>query len=79
MLTQPTTKTSSALIWSPRQASEAKAKRMEMDAMNNEWSGSPAPEAPDEWWVDDETGEYVSAETGERMTADAARLLIAAA
>ncbi len=44
-----------------------------------EWTGSPAPEAPDEWWVDDETGEYVSAETGERMTADEARLLIDAA
>ena len=45
--------------------------------MNNEWSGSPAPEAPDEWWVDDVTGEYVSAETGERMSADEARSIIA--
>lgn len=34
------------------------------------WSASLAPEAPDHWWVDDDTGEYVNTRTGERMTAD---------
>lgn len=31
-----------------------------------EWSGSPDPSDPDNYWIDDETGERVSAETGER-------------
>lgn len=33
-----------------------------------EWSGSPAEESPDDYWVDDRTQEYVDATTGERMT-----------
>lgn len=31
-----------------------------------EWSGSPCPLDPDNYWADDETGERVSAVTGER-------------
>jgi len=31
-----------------------------------EWSGSPDPEDPDNYWIDDETGERVNAHTGER-------------
>lgn len=31
-----------------------------------EWSGSPDPEDPDNFWIDDETGERVNAHTGER-------------
>ena len=31
-----------------------------------EWNGSPCPLDPDSFWVDDETGERVNAETGER-------------
>lgn len=42
-----------------------------------EWSGSPAPEAPDTWWIDDATGEYVSAITGERMSPAHGRAAIA--
>lgn len=42
-----------------------------------EWSGSPSPEAPDDWWVDDGTGEYVNAETGERFSPKEARNIIA--
>lgn len=34
--------------------------------MNREWTGSPDPTDPDNFWLDDETGERVSAETGER-------------
>jgi hypothetical protein len=30
----------------------------------NDWSGSPCPLYPDGWWVDDDTGELVNAETG---------------
>lgn len=40
------------------------------------WNASPADEAPDEWWVDDDTGEYVRAATGERMTAEEGRATI---
>ena len=32
-----------------------------------EWSGSPDPLDPDNYWIDDETGERVNAITGERM------------
>ncbi|OLP04569.1 hypothetical protein [Rhodoferax antarcticus] len=42
----------------------------------NEWGGSPSNEAPDSWWVDDDTGEYVSAKSGERMSAEDARKII---
>lgn len=31
-----------------------------------EWSGSPCPNDPDNFWIDDATGERVNAETGER-------------
>lgn len=33
-----------------------------------EWSGSPDPEDPDNYWIDDATGERVNAHTGERTT-----------
>lgn len=33
----------------------------------HEWNGSPAPEAPDDWWVDDATGERVCASCGRRF------------
>jgi hypothetical protein len=31
-----------------------------------EWSGSPDPSDPDNFWIDDDTGERVNAVTGER-------------
>lgn len=31
-----------------------------------EWSGHPAPDDPDNFWIDDKTGERVNAHTGER-------------
>jgi hypothetical protein len=31
-----------------------------------EWSGSPDPNDPDNYWIDDKTGERVNAKTGER-------------
>ena len=33
---------------------------------DDEWSGSPDPDDPDNFWIDDETGERVNAITGER-------------
>lgn len=44
----------------------------------NEWSGSPADEASDDYWVDDDTGEYINAATGERMNCEDARNRISA-
>jgi hypothetical protein len=35
-----------------------------LDAM--EWSGSPCPADPDNFWIDDDTGERVCAKTGVR-------------
>ena len=35
-------------------------------AENGDWSGSPDPADPDNFWIDDETGERVNAHTGER-------------
>jgi hypothetical protein len=37
-----------------------------------EWSGYPDPTDPDNFWIDDETGERVSALTGERTPAPTA-------
>jgi len=34
-----------------------------------EWSGYPDPADPDNYWIDDATGERVSAATGERFPA----------
>jgi hypothetical protein len=34
-----------------------------------EWIGSPDPTDPDNFWIDDETGERVNAHTGERRRA----------
>ena len=34
-----------------------------------EWSGSPDPNDPDNYWIDDVTGERVNAHTGEREAA----------
>lgn len=31
-----------------------------------EWSGKPDPSDPDNFWIDDDTGERVDARTGER-------------
>jgi hypothetical protein len=31
-----------------------------------EWTGSPCPHDPDNFWIDDKTGERVNAHTGER-------------
>jgi hypothetical protein len=44
----------------------------------NDWSGSPCPLYPDGWWVDDDTGELVNAETGERREYTAEEKLLAA-
>ena len=35
----------------------------------SEWSGSPDPSDPDNFWIDDTTKERVNAKTGERTTA----------
>jgi hypothetical protein len=42
-----------------------------------EWDGRPSPEAPDTWWVDDDTGQYVRASDGARMERAAALATIA--
>jgi hypothetical protein len=34
--------------------------------IGEEWSGSPDPKDPDNFWIDDVTGERVNAATGER-------------
>jgi hypothetical protein len=34
----------------------------------NEWSGTPCPDDPDNCWIDDETGEHVNAIDGTRST-----------
>lgn len=46
------------------------------DAQSPPWSGSPAPESPDGWWVDDRTGEYVRASDGKRFSVEDGRTLI---
>jgi len=51
---------------------------MTMEKKDKEWSGSPAVESPDGWWVDDFTGEYINADSNERMSAEAGRRRIAA-
>lgn len=33
---------------------------------DRDWSGSPCPLDPDNFWMDDDTGERVDASTGER-------------
>ena len=38
-------------------------------AIVDEWSGGPDPKDPDNYWIDDATGERVSAATGERTAA----------
>jgi hypothetical protein len=35
-----------------------------------EWSGSPHPSAPDDYWIDDVTSEIVSAHSGIRLPAE---------
>lgn len=32
----------------------------------SEWSGQPDPDDPDNYWIDDKTGERVNAHTGSR-------------
>lgn len=39
---------------------------MSTHATTAEWSGSPCPADPDNFWIDDATGERVDARTGER-------------
>lgn len=46
------------------------------DAKAPAWSASPAPESPDDWWVDDHTGEYVRASDGRRFSVEDGRMLI---
>lgn len=36
------------------------------DELVREWAGSPCPIDPDNYWIDDVTGERVDALTGER-------------
>jgi hypothetical protein len=36
-----------------------------------EWSGSPDPLSPDNFWIDDDTGERVCADNGDRSPANA--------
>ena len=44
-----------------------------------EWSGSPWRKAPDEFWVDDQTGELVETTTCVRLPPSAKRLTAAQA
>lgn len=37
-----------------------------VDVPLEEWSGSPDPDDPDNFWIDDKTGERVDGHTGER-------------
>lgn len=39
------------------------------DTLEKEWQGSPDPVDPDNFWIDDKTGERVNAHTGERSPA----------
>lgn len=39
---------------------------IEIDGEAAEWAGSPCPVDPDNFWIDDATGERVNATTGER-------------
>lgn len=48
-----------------REAKEARQAK----AAPREWSGSPCDRAPDNCWIDDETGEHVNATTCERTPA----------
>ena len=41
-------------------------KRIKQTEPQAEWSGYPDPDDPDNFWIDDATGERVNAETGER-------------
>jgi hypothetical protein len=47
---------------------DIEARRAVAAAINNaegrEWSGSPCPDDPDNYWIDDETGERVPAPEG---------------
>jgi hypothetical protein len=40
---------------------------------SDKWNGSPCPYDPDNFWIDDETGERVDAETGARIPASVMR------
>lgn len=42
----------------------------EWDDEAREWSGTPDPSDPDNYWIDDTTGERVNAHTGERIMRD---------
>lgn len=42
-----------------------------------DWTGKPAPEAPEDWWIADRTGEYVHLVSDKRMSPEAARAIIA--
>ena len=39
-------------------------------AIEREWTGSPDPTDPDNFWIDDLTGERVCAATGQRFPAE---------
>ena len=38
----------------------------EISGCNSMWSGSPCPIDPENFWIDDDTGERVNTKTGER-------------
>ena len=38
----------------------------QLEAHSKEWSGYPDPKDPDNFWIDDKTGERVNARTGKR-------------
>lgn len=44
-------------------AEEHEARREQEEG---EWSGSPDPNDPDNFWIDDKSGERVDARTGEK-------------
>lgn len=53
--------------WRHYQGRFAADARRIMDRLREpEWSGSPDPADPDNYWIDDATGERVNAHTGER-------------
>lgn len=54
--------------WLALEAALKEAREVMAKAVQSEWSGSPCPDDPDNFWIDDETGDRVCAKTGERAS-----------
>ncbi len=61
------------VILTPQQRAGLTCKRdVSIPGFDAEWSGSPDPTDPDNFWIDDDTGERINAHTGERTPSHAA-------